>query len=321
MSETPPPAPIAPQEDEALKVVLVDQSHDAENEARDRADARLDQELGEGGRFKRFVNGIWKGNVAKEFYRQRYIHQELNTIQNNDTVHANEPAERRARALEATIDRFQSAHDELIHTTAGERREVQEEDSQLSQGVKQLIREFVDGRFNPDTLREERTRLLNEYRKERGPEAAGKGLATTDNLLEIAQAVAGAVEHAESLENVTRNRDEIIDQVLGRVQVITGEARDGVRTEARHNKVDSVIDKLGKTRVGSMVNPGTLATAVAGAAFIARVGGQGVVGNVTRALVPGAAAGLWAGLRENKRTKDERAQHARELATGGGLSR
>ena len=306
------PSERQPTEDEALKVVLVDQSRDAQDEARDRADARLDQELGEGGKFKQFLNGIWKGNIAKDFYRQRYIHQDLDTIKSAESVHINEDADRRSQALAATIDRFSSEHDELIHTNAGERREVQAEDSALSIGIKGIIRDAVEraqtsGRPLSDRiLQEEKTRFLTEYRKEHGEEALGKGLATADNLLDIAQAVYGAVEHGQSLDNVVTN-----------LQVITGEARNGARTEARYNAVDKVVDKLAKSKVGSLVNESTIGAATAIAGTVLRLGGQSAVGNIARVLVPGAAAGLWAGLRENRRVKDERAQHAREMAVGG----
>lgn len=295
------------KEQERFKVALIDQSKDALDEARDRADARLDRELGEGGRFKRFVNGLWKGNFAKEIYRQKYIHQELDTISQADDVLVNEDAEKRTSALRSTIDRFtDDYHEELVHTKAGERREELSEDNALSVGVKDIIRKFAEGTLNPATLREERTRLLNDYRKENGEEAVGKGIASVDNLLEIAQAVAGAVEHGESL-----------DHVMSKVDVITGEARNGARTETRQSNVDKIVDKLSSSKVGTLVRPSTLAVVAAGVGSIARVGGQGVIGNISRALVPGAVAGVWAGLRENKRVKDERTQHSREMAVGG----
>ncbi len=310
--------PLTPSErhlradDEALKFVLVDQSHDAINEARDLADARLDQELGEGGRFKKFVNGIWKGNIAKDYYRQKYIHQELDTMREANDVLAASPAERRIRATKATIDRFQSEYDELIHTNAGEHREVQTEDSALATGIKKIVRDFAYGELSAQSLQEERTRLLNEYRATHGAEAAGKGLVTTDNLLDIARAVVGMVEHTESLDRASK-----IDAIVDNMQVVTGEARNGVRTEARYNKVDKVIEKLADKKITSLITPGTLAVGVAAAGSIARLGSHSVIGAVTKTLLPGAAAAAWAGLRENRRVKDERTQHAREMATGG----
>ena len=303
------PNATASLEDGTLRVVIADQSRDAQDEARDIADARLDRELGEGGRIRKFVSGIWKGNIAKDYYRQRYVSQALTTIQGSNDVLIDQGAGGRTRALESTIERFSSDYEEVIHTDAGERREVRGEDDQLAQGVKHLIREFAEGNLNAATLQEERTRLLTEYRNEHGRDSLGEGIVTVDNLLSIAQTVAGAVEHGESLDNT-----------LSRVQVITGEARNGARSEARYTAVDKVVDKLAKNRVGSLVTPGVLATGVAAAAAIARAGSHSVVGAATRTLLPGAAAGLWAGLRENRRVKDERAQHAREMAIGGDIN-
>ena len=296
-------------EEGVFKVVIADQSRDAHDEARDMADVRLDQELNEGGRLRKFVSGIWKGNIAKDYYRQRYVNEAITTIQDSNDVLIGEAASGRTRALEATIERFSSDYDEIIHTEAGERREMRGDQDQLAQGVKHLIREFAEGTLNAATLQEERTRLLNEYRKEHGEDAIGQGVVTVDNLLSIAQSVAGVVEHGESLASA-----------LERVQVITGEVRNGARTEARYTAVDRVVDKLAKNKVGSLVTPGVLATGVAAAAAVARAGSHSVVGAATKTLLPGAAAGLWAGLRENRRVKDERSQHAREMATGGAFN-
>jgi hypothetical protein len=297
---------------EPLKVVLVDQSKDAQDEARDLADARLDRELGEGGKIRQFLNGIWKGNLARDFYRQRYVSQALETIQTSNNVLADSPAERRARALESTIERFQSEHDEVIHESAGERREVQAADSVLAVGVKNIIRQAVEraqtsGRpLNVQVLQEERNRFLNEYRKQHGEDALGKGIVMADNMFDIAQTVYGVVEHGESL-----------DHALGRLEVVTGEARNGARTEAKYTAVDKSIDWLSKKGLASFITPGALATGVAAGMAIARVTGHGVVGAATKTLLPGVAAGAWAALRENKRTKDDRSQHAREMAVGG----
>lgn len=293
-------------ESEPIKLVIVDQSHDSLDAARDRADQRLDEELGEGGNFKRFLNGIWKGNIAKDYYRSKYTRQADAAIENAQDVLLYEASEAaRGRAKEATIERFQGVYDELIHTDAGERREVQGDGSELATGMKSIIKRYCNGELNDETIREERTRLLNAYRESHGTESIGQGKVVVDNLLEVAQAVAGAVEHGESLDNV-----------LSKMQVISGEARDGVRGEARYNAVDRAIDSLSKTKVGSLVGPETVATFVAVAASIARVGSHSVVGAVTKTILPGVAAGLWAGLRENKRVQDERVQHSRETAQG-----
>ena len=305
MSEFPP---LPPQTDEHLRLVVVDQSRDALDAARDRADARLDQEVGEGGRLRKFTNGIWKGNIAKEYYRQKYIKnaiEEIEASQDVLTYAADSTTASRGRAIDATIERFQSEHDEVIQTDAGEKKEVQQEDSEIAVGFKDMIRRFAEGHLSADALQEERTRFMQAYRETHDDTAFGEGLVTTDNMMSIARAVAGAVEHGES-----------IDSVMAKMQVITGEARNGARTEARYTAVDRAIARLAKTKAGSLVGPEIVISAVTIAATAAKWGSHSVVGAVAKTVAPGLAAGLWSGLRENRRVKDERAQHSREVAIG-----
>ena len=305
MSEAVPPST---ETTEPLKLVLVDQSRDAMDAARDRADARVSEELEQGGRFKRFVNGIWKGNIAREFYRQSYTRQARESIEESQNVLMHEQGltqAERTRAMEATFERFGSEYDEVIHEDAGERREVHEQDSEISSGFKQLLRRYASGELNDVTLREEQTRFMQAYRETHGEDAFGEGLVTTSNMMQVAQAVRGAVEHGESL-----------DHVLANMQVITGEARNNVRTEARYNTVDKIIDKVSKTRIGSLLGPEAVTAIATTAATVAGWGSRSVTGAVLKTVAPGVGAGVWAGIRENKRVKDERGQHSREMAQG-----
>ena len=62
----------APSHEQVNDLVLLDVSKDAREAARDRADARLVEELNEGSRLKPGLKAIWKGGVAKEYYRREY---------------------------------------------------------------------------------------------------------------------------------------------------------------------------------------------------------------------------------------------------------
>lgn len=296
--------------EEPLKLVVAGQGVDAMDEARDRAETRLTDELNEGGRFRHIINNIWKGNVAREFYRQRYIHEAKRAIDESGDIHLYQgPEQARIEAKMATLERFQSEDDELIHTEAGERREVRTANDELSTHFKDILRRYFDDSddsiSNEDALIEERTRFLQEYRQYSDNEAFGKGTVVIDNLTDIARAIAGKLEHGASLDHVLEN-----------MQVISGETREGVRTEAKHNKVDKIIEKLSSSPASLLVNETVLITGVTVAATIARLGSRSIVGAVTKTIAPGIAAGAWAGLRENKIVKDERAQHAREIARG-----
>lgn len=327
MSEVRPVSSSLDTPEGPLTLAIVDQSRTAYEYARDRADARLVSELNQGSRAKRIVNNIWKGSVAYDYYRQKYIREADNEISEAQNVLVHEAdADRSARAHLATIQRFQSEYDETVHAEAGERKEVLAINSEVADALKDIIRRYVNGELDDDALREEKTRTIAAFRETHDSELLGQGRVSIDNTLAIAQAIKGAVEHGESL-----------DRVMDGMKVISGEARSGVRTEAKYNAVDRIIEKVNSSRVGSLVQPETVVSAVTIAASIARFGTRSTASKATvaaatmgtaivaapavvtiAAATAGAAvvAGLWAGVREGKRMKDERAQHMREMAQG-----
>lgn len=303
---------------ENLTVAIIDQSDDVREFARDAADARLTAELnGEGGKFRRVVRNIWKGNFAREYYRQKYIREATGEITDEDTLYANREdidEDARTRARVATIDRFVADYEGSVHTSAGEqRKDVSEAEadgetgaSLVTSSIKGLIQDYAEGRLDDDSLLEERTRVLGALRSTAGSEQLfGEGVMVADNIVEIAQNVRAAIAHGEGIESV-----------MERVRVVSAEARSGARTEAQYNKVDKIIEKLNKSKVGLLVNEATIATAVSVVASMARFGSTKVAAAATMTIAPGIGAGLFAGLRENKRVKDERRQHAREMSTG-----
>jgi hypothetical protein len=288
-------------------LVLVDVSEDARDAARDRADARLNEELAEGGRVRRFAKSIWKGNIAKEYYRQKYIRHAHSEIEQSQDVllHEEDREAVRRDAMVATIGRFQSEYDEAIHDDAGEQRETLSEDSEIGGAVKDLIRQYAGGQLNDETLNEEFTRTIAAYRESGGVDLKGSGVVQMSNMLEIARQVRSAVDHGES-----------IDAVMREFSVISGEARTGVRSAAKYDKVEKLIDKVKSSRVGQLIPSTAIVAGVSIAASVARLGSTKAVYAAASTVSLGVGAGLLSGLRERKRVKDERVQHSREMAQG-----
>lgn len=310
-----PPAPAprvsgAPGTGSEFKLVLVDQSKDARDFARDAADERLTNELNEGGRFRRFVKGVWKGNLARDYYRQKYIREAQSAIEASQDVltHEVSDVDRRTNAKMATIQRFQGDYEGMVSTGpdgVGERKDVLTEDNELARGFKRIIREYAEGRIDERALAEERGRVIHAYVEAYGTDQIGEGLVRTDNLIEIAQAVKGAIEHGES-----------IDHVISNMQIITGEARTGARTEAHYSKADKAAEWLSKRRLTALLPDAAIATATSIASGILRLGSSKAVSAAAMTLAPGVGSAIMAGIRENKRVKDERQQHSREMAMG-----
>lgn len=287
-----------------IHYVTIDQSHDALATARDVANERLTAELAEGSRMSRLVKNIWKGSAFKEYYQHKYTQQALRDIKQTDNILVSQASDdRSSNAKLATVNRFLQEGDDFIHEEAGEKRSELATDDELGRELKELIRKNIEGTLSDKNLLEERTRLLLAYRDTRSD--IGDSVIRSDNILEVASAVRGAIEHGESIE-----------RVLDGMKISVGESRSGVRTEAQYNRVERIADKIGKTKAGSLIGPETVVTAATIAASVLRMGSHSVVSAATLSVAPGVAAGVWAGMRENKRMKDDRMQHSREMAQG-----
>jgi len=291
-----------------LILSFIDQSQDAEDAARLAAEARLTGELNSGGRFRRMIRNAWKGSIAREFYILKYKRQASEQILSSQDIHVHETADRagRANAQLATIARFESVYDEAVHTDAGERKEMIADDSEFGRGIKDLLRQYVEGGIaNPEALEEEKNRLLSRLAENGDMDLLGAGTVRIDNLLGIAASVKGMVEHGQS-----------IDDVLAGMSIYTGEARSNVRTEVDYGRVDRMLEKLQRSKVGSLVGPETLGLAAAAALIATRAGRGSLLRASGVMLIPGVNGAVFGAIRENKRVKEERTQHSREMAQG-----
>ena len=301
--------------DKPLVVAVVDQTHDVEAAAKDYAETRLREEsetAREAGRIKGFLHKIWRGEngIATKYFFNKYVEEAKQRAEEEGltALYTDNVALRNA-AMGATIARFTSEYDESIHEAAGERRQELAEDSPFGLAVKKLIENYVEGDsedWSEEAFREAQSRIvrqLNQYGD--GDNLVGEGKVRIDNIWQIAQAVKESVDHGESLDNVLQG-----------MKIYTGESRSGVRTEAHQSKIDKTIERLQKSKIGSLVGPETVSLGAAIATGIFRVGRGSLMRAAGVTGIPGLLGGVFAGMRENKRLKEERAIHAREVAQG-----
>ena len=301
--------------DKPLTIAVVDQTHDVEAAAKDYAEARLRGEseaAREAGRIKGFLHRIWRGEngIATKYFFNKYVEEAKQRAEEEGlTALYTDSVELRNAAMGATIARFTSEYDESIHEVAGERRQELAEDSPFGLAVKKLIENYVEGDskdWSEEAFREAQSRIvrqLDQYGD--GDDLIGEGKVRIDNIWQIAQAVKESVNHGESLDNVLQG-----------MKIYTGESRSGVRTEAHQSKIDKTIERLQKSKIGSLVGPETISLGAAIATGIFRVGRGSLMRAAGVTGVPGLLGGVFAGMRENKRLKEERAIHAREVAQG-----
>lgn len=301
--------------DKPLTIAVVDQTHDVEAAAKDYAEARLREEseaAREAGRIKGFLHRIWRGEngIATKYFFNKYVEEAKHRAEEEGlTVLYTDSVELRNAAMGATIARFTSEYDESIHEVAGERRQELAEDSPFGLAVKKLIENYVEGDskdWSEEAFREAQSRIvrqLDQYGD--GDDLIGEGKVRIDNIWQIAQAVKESVNHGESLDNVLQG-----------MKIYTGESRSGVRTEAHQSKIDKTIERLQKSKIGSLVGPETISLGAAIATGLFRVGRGSLMRAAGVTGIPGLLGGVFAGMRENKRLKEERAIHAREVAQG-----
>ncbi|MCX6793094.1 MAG: hypothetical protein NTY12_03630 [Candidatus Falkowbacteria bacterium] len=316
---------------EKIKVVIVDNEEGAKAAAIDAAEDSLSAAAGElelkgSGvleKFKsiftkegvvNFSKKIFKHNLFKEKYRQEEIARTKKLIFESGNIYATEQGsqEEHDEAMSAIVDRFVSEYDEMIHTEAGEKKEVLDENNaeekELKDDITNLIKDYAAGNLNDSTFQEEKIRLFQESSTNKGS-VLGKGGMYADNLLIIAKQIKANVEHGQKLEEMDLEFD-----------VIVGKAKAGVRTEANYNKIDRIVDKISSTKIGSLVNETTVAVAVGTAYCIATAVSQRLLRSKLFALGSFGAATLLSGgvaaLKESKRLEDERRQHNRDLAQG-----
>ncbi|MEO8691152.1 MAG: hypothetical protein ABI397_00015 [Candidatus Saccharimonas sp.] len=293
-----------------LVLSFIDQTHDALTAARDAAETRRRNELQHGGRFKQFLKNAWMGEngLAGSYYLDKYKKEALAQIQQNGDVLTYESTDigARTQAQLATIERFQSEYDEAIHTDAGEQRVELANDSEFTLAMKDLLRRYVNGEItDPEALHEERGRLLDQLSGAGNAELIGEGTVRIDNLVAIADQVKAMVGHGESL-----------DQVLNGMKLYSAESRSNVRSEAHLDKIEQLVERLQKSKVGSFVSPETIGIAAAVSLGAVRAGRGTIIHALGVTVAPGVLGGAFAAVRESKRVKQERVIHAREMAQG-----
>jgi len=306
------------------KVVFANVSAMIEAAAWDAANAKMTEGKEKLGGAKGFFNKIknigkrlWKYNWAYETYRRNEYEKakkriyrdykegrididKLNILAAEDETSRQE---KHHEAMGAMFDRFASEYDEAVEGEAGEEKKKIEDES-IKREIRELIRDYAEGSISEGDLARKHNEILG---KVAGPDVDVK--LEVDNLLEIA-------ERIKRLDGHNRAREALeLD-----LEIIRGRARGGIKTEAGLGRLDRIIDKMKKMRGLSWINETTLAVGATAVYCIGRAISKrfaySKAANI--ALFGGTAAlsGAYAGILENKRVKEERAQHARERAKG-----
>lgn len=306
-------APPAVLTDEELKrqmqIQVIDASQSVQDESADQADEYLRQQTTENG-FKGFIKKIWYGNLARDYIRQRQLMRTSHEIIDQQNIYAGSGSNKAGHdlAMAATIERVTSDYG-LLHNgeTNVDASEV-DGGQLLAQDLKQLVARYAVGDISDETLKVEKDRLVGIFGARRHEDDRHKGQLLADNVIEVARNAKAAISHSKTLADI----DAALDLKVADVRL-------GVRTSASRELTDRVIDKLYSTKIGSVVNETTLATAAAVGIGVAKFTVRKIVSAVGSTVAIGAGSAVIAGARETHRVKQERRLHSRQMAEGGEL--
>lgn len=298
---------------EKLRLAIVDTSESVEDQARDIAEERLTANKTELKGFKGFFKKIWKHNWFREYYRQKEIIRVKGEMVESGNLYHHETADKTAHeeAMKNVVERFVSEYEETLHE--GEKRgglDLREKENQkMNREIRGLIREFATGQIDEAALIEGKNRVIADVLDLEG-DSLETAVRQTDNFVEVARQAKLAVEHGASMDEIDRE-----------IEIVKGNARVGVRTEAKYNLADRIISKINKSFIGKYIFNETI---IAGGVSIAYAATVGLAQRAARskalawATLGGSAAvgGTIAALNERVRLEDERSQHAREMAKG-----
>ena len=311
--------------DEELKkalgeVQVVDVTDGMVANAIDYAEAHIKKDEGSGalGFARKIWSSVTKRNIVREFVRDRRIRKGRKEIERTGNLYVMQGKTQadHDRSTEAVVNRFTSEYDLLHHGENNEALDRTEHGRTLASGIRNLVRGYANGSISTaEELKEEKAKLLKEFGKQAHPKDRNRGVLYADNVLKVAEHAKAASRHGIAMDR--------IDRALG---FKVGEARMGVRTEAKLTGTDRAVDalysKFGSKTGGAscLINETTLGVVASSIAVGLKLTTSKAVTAAAIAGTAGLATGAIAGVRERYHMTQDRSTHSREMAEGGDMS-
>ena len=314
-----------------LKGAVVDDDKTKRNLAKELGQERLAQELEDTSKF-RFLKKVWKGNFAKRYYEAKYGRQAYQQLANADLEQLQNINESKIEGIEANetalIERFvKAAVEDADYLNKGEisnhraeyldKGEKINDDSELAGEIKDEIKNYVEelNRAQTSSERQEAERNFQaaiEILKADINEEADHEVDHTmvDNLVDVAQEAYSRVRHGLSIEHV-----------LDGFQLITGEARDNIKSEAHRDAIDKIADRFESHKISNFIPPEVIAGVTGTALTLARSGSSYLMKTAIPVVGGAAVAGIFGAWRERNHVTSERARMSRELVQGADTDR
>lgn len=302
---------VVPEYDTPLLVGLVNQDEDLVGRARFAGENRLGEEVNRRRGILGLVDKIWKGGIARSYYRQKYINEARRDMLTAESVLLDYDEKERRRYNRDVCSVFLDSAEGIIDEVSGDARmSLLAEHPELHARIRDIVERYADGTI-PDTeaAKREFTEAIGSLSDEDGSYGAGHLSATNitdiaieakrryENMMTVAETVGGEMEHRDAM-----------DRVMAGFDVIYGQ-RQADRLTPHYNNVDKIIDKMQSSGIGCVVQPEVLGLAVGAGMSVAEFLGKRVTSTVLSA-VPGLGGVVIGGLSAGTTFEQERARAA-----------
>ena len=294
---------------DALTVGVVNQDKDLKAKAIYSGESRLADEINEGGFIKRALKKIWKGGIAKSFYRQKYINEAKRDMVTAQNIVLDYNEDERRRYNRGICKAFISEQEGIIDEKSGDKRKsLAKEHPEIHAKIQDIVARYASGDIKTP---EEASRQFKEIVRdlENGTYSGENGHIAISNISEIAVEAKRRYEALMTVSETMNGKlehDEAIARVMAGFDVKYGERRMD-RLDPRYNKVDKLVSKIQESKIGALVSPETIALATgATMAVFDNLGRR--VPSLVFAGIPGLNAAITSGLRASADFEKDRAR-------------
>lgn len=303
---------------ETIKLVVAGLDREISARAAAAANTRLDRELGEKRNFfSKLVVRAWKGHAMRDMYLTRYRIEAERAIRENKDLYYGDDTGVNATYKADTVTRYLQdfENDLILHERAGETREKLD-DSPEATLIKNTLYDLMRRAAMPGSGLTDRAAFQTEA--DTALHELSLNHPEITNLLESSDIFAhNLFDGWKAIEAVMSKEGLDIEEALSRTEISVGEARAGARSEYHRTVSDRLIERMSKTRIANLVNEDTVAITTAAIYGGLLATGKAIVGiKSALLLMPGVAGGIWAGMRESTRVKQERDKLAQDVAEG-----
>ena len=300
-----------------LTVGLVNQDADMRNKARFYGENRLGEELNAHRGVRRILDNIWKGGIARSYYRQKYINEARRDMLTAQSLVLEANDKERNRYNRDISKTFINGTKGIIDTSRGDsRKSLLEQHPDIHRRVQDIVSRYADGTI---TDIEDAKRQFSEVIADLQDDGLryGEGHLSSSNLSDVAIAARQRYEDLMTVAEALNGRlehDDAMTRVMAGFDVLYGQ-RQIDRLSPKYNRVDRIIDRLESSRVGTVVSPETIALAAGAAACVGELFGKRLTSSML-IMIPGLSGAIYAGARAGKDFEKERTRALYDVRYG-----